>query len=214
MEELKELWRGLVLEVRLPSLPLISVRGALVCSLWHGSFTRKLGVQLIGHLGTLGCSKCLEQFQSSGLHQLNYGGFEPWKMRCVHQYRHVCESYMYMAAETRAMQESTWVWHTCILSYYLPGYWQTEAALIAEIPKDLSEFETFVNRDQIPCSHFGCCEKRTIVKASLLLHTMSCTLWSNSFCNANWNCCWISIWGIRSKGTISFTLVLSFSSLL
>ena len=103
VEELKNLWKGVVLDVGLSSLPYISVRGALMCVSCDIPATRKV-LGFVGHSAILGCSKCLKQFKSSEPHLLNYSGFDPAEKRSICKHKKACKSHL--TAETRAKQIS------------------------------------------------------------------------------------------------------------
>ena len=63
IEELQELWSGVVLPYETHPLKQLCIRGAIICCSSDIPATRKL-CGFLGHSANLGCSRCLKQFVS------------------------------------------------------------------------------------------------------------------------------------------------------
>ena len=83
VQELKEFWTGVAISCDNYILNTICIQAAVICCACDIPATRKL-CGILAHSATLGCSRCLKEFQTvqiSGANRTNYSGFdrETWQ---------------------------------------------------------------------------------------------------------------------------------------
>lgn len=102
VSDLQRLWNGVFMELPTSRLPVL-VRAALLCIAADIPATRKT-CGFTGHNSTMGCSKCLKQFDIKVGESSDYSGYDRhnWPKRTDEHHRH--HSSLYRNARTKSAQ--------------------------------------------------------------------------------------------------------------
>jgi len=97
VDELKEFWKGVVIDCNKHPLKSLLIRAAIICCASDIPATRKL-CGFVGHAARLGCSKCLKEFPSiivDGKKRRDYSGYdkETWPVRDLKLHKEKSEEY-------------------------------------------------------------------------------------------------------------------------
>lgn len=107
VQEMKELWEGVIIPCAATPVKCVLVRAAITCCASDIPATRKL-CGFVGHSAKLGCSKCSKKFitLSSSENKRDYSGYnrELWSERNLSEHRQQAGNYL--KAKTKADQKS------------------------------------------------------------------------------------------------------------